>query len=300
MKNSLLFVILSVFIVASMVGQQQVSNGDFEEWETHTLGFEYPVGWDNPNAVLSLFDLTPVTPSDDAASGLKSAHLESKLLSTADGEFVIPGVVTLGTFVVDYIHFTATLEGGVPFSDRPLALKGAFKNYPAAGDSTMVVAIFTKYYNGKRDTIGFGGLFSSETFDTWTNFSIPIYFFVADDPDTMNINIVSSNMIMPNKDSQMYIDNLSFEYEAGIGDLAEMLETSVFPNPANDKLSFSFEKELNGDIKVFSNDGQLVYSTTINGATHQMDVSGLASGNYYFAVFEKNKKMSSGQFVISR
>ena len=300
MKKSLLFGILSILIAASLMGQQQVPNGDFEIWETHEYGFKFPVGWDNPNAVLSLFGLTPVTPSDDAASGLKSAHLESKLLSVADDEYVIPGVVTLGTFDVDYINFTATLEGGIPFSDRPLALKGAFKNYPAAGDSTMVVAIFTKYYNGKRDTIGFGGLFSTETFDTWTNFSIPIYFFVADDPDTMNINVVSSNMIMPNKDSQMYIDNLSFEYEAGISEPAEMLETSVFPNPANDKLSFSFERELNGDMKIFSNDGQLIYNSVINGATYQINVSDFASGNYYFAIFEKGIKISSGQFVISR
>ena len=302
MKKTLLFAFLFVSFTSYVSAQEQIPNGNFETWETHILGYEYPVGWDNPNAVLSLFGLTPVMPSDDAAEGLKSALLESKLLNATDGEFVIPGVVTLGTFVVDYINNTATLEGGVPFSDRPQQLLGSFKNFPAAGDSTMIVAIFTKYYpvKGKRDTIGIGGLFSKETVSTWTNFVIPIYFNNEDAPDTMNVNVVSSNMINPNKDSYMYIDNLRFEYEAGIGEGAELVETKLFPNPANDNLSFGFGKEVNATLNIYSNEGRIVHSEKISGTETLINVSELATGNYFYNVVERNRQISAGKFMINR
>ena len=303
MKKTLLFGLLISISCGLVFSQEgQVPNGGFETWETHALGFETPVGWDNPNAVLSLFGLTPVSPSTDAAEGNFSAFLESQLLNATDGEFVIPGVVTLGTFVVDYINSSATLEGGIPFTDRPLALKGSYKNYPAAGDSTMIVAIFTKWMpaKGKRDTIGFGGLFSKETVNTWTSFSIPINFFSEDAPDTMNVNVVSSNMIIPNKDSYMYIDALSFEYPAGINDQDFIVETNVFPNPASDKITFTFEKEVQADLNIYSNDGQLVISTIVEGFNKEVDLNDLASGTYYYALYEKSKKISSGKIIINK
>jgi hypothetical protein len=301
MKKALFSVIISIFIAAPLMAQQQVPNGDFEDWETHVLGFEYPVGWDNPNAVLSLFGLTPVMPSTDAAHGNYSAYLESKLLN-ADGEFVIPGVVTLGTFVVDYVNSTATMEGGIPFTDRPPALTGSYKNFPAEGDSTMVVVIFTRYMGtkGKRDTLAVAGMFSKETVENWTTFAIPINFYSEDSPDTMNIIVVSSNMIQPNKDSKMYIDNLAFDYSFGIGEAFPAIETSVFPNPANNELSMSFDRQLDASLSIFSNEGQLLYTGRVNGVEHHVDVSAFAAGTYYFTIFEKNRKTGSGQFVISR
>lgn len=303
MKKNLLFACLAIFISFALFGQQQVPNGDFENWETHVLGFENPLGWDTPNASLALFGLTPVVPSDDAAHGSFSALLESKLLSATDGgQFVIPGVVTLGTFVVDYVNLTATLEGGVPFSDRPLALKGSYKNFPASGDSTMVVVIFTRYLpaKGKRDTIGVGAMFSSAVMDTWTEFSVPINFFNEESPDTMNINIVSSNMVLPNKDSYMFVDNLSFEYEAGISDQGQFVETMVFPNPAADHLILRFSNSVEGLLQVFSNEGQLVQKQAIRGSQHTLDVSELVPGTYYFSLTKGNTRVGSGKFMISR
>lgn len=302
MKKTLLFGLLISFTIGSVFSQQQIPNGGFETWETHALGYENPVGWDNPNAVLSLFALTPVTPSTDAAVGNFSALLESKLLSTGGVDFVIPGVVTLGTFVVDYINNTANLVGGIPFTDRPIALKGSYKNYPAAGDSTMIVAIFTRWVpaKGKRDTIGFAGMFPKATISTWTNFSIPINFFTEDAPDSMNINIVSSNMIVPNKDSYMFIDNLSFEYPAGIHEQDFLVETSVFPNPATDKVSFSFEKDIRAEIQIFNNEGQIVYTTFVDGNKQEADLSQLSSGTYFYTVLEGNKKLNSGKIILNK
>jgi hypothetical protein len=303
MKKTLLFTLIFTISFGSIFSQQ-IPNGSFEYW-TDTLGFDIPISWDNPNATLSLFSLFPVTKSDDAAHGNYSAKLESKLLTVAQGDFVIPGVITLGEFKVDFLNFSATLVGGIQFPDsidRPEVLTGSYKNYPAANDFTMVTAIFTKYreVNGKRDTIGGGAMFFPDEVDTWTNFSIPIEFYTEDQPDTFNIIVVSSNILFPNKDSYMFIDNLAFQPWAGIDDIEIVVETSVFPNPANDKLSFVFGKKINASLNIYNNDGQQIYSGVVNGTDQTIDVSSFAAGTFYFGVFEKNKKISSGQFVISR
>ena len=299
MKKTLLTGTILIFLVVSISAQQQILNGSFENWTDSGLGYEDPNSWDTPNESTLITTVFTVTKSDDASTGNYSAKLESKLLI---GEYVSPGVVTLGEFVVDFLTQTATMEGGIPFTDRPIALNGDYKNFPAANDSTLVMVIFTEYLEvkGKTDTIGLGIMYAADVVANWTSFSVPIAFFNDHDPDTMNIIVVSSNMFSPNKDSYMFIDNLTLEYEAGIDDLENIVETNVFPNPANDKLSFTFGEKVNAHLNIYSIDGQQIYNDVVNGINQTVDVSNFAAGTYYFSVFEKNKKISSGQFVISR
>jgi hypothetical protein len=297
MKKTILFGILSLIFSVAVLGQDQMPNGNFEQWED--LGYQNPVSWINPNPFISgTLGMLTVLRSDDAAEGNYSAYLETRDTLA----YIIPGLVTLGDFVIDFINVTASVEGGIPFTDRPKALTGSYKSYPAAGDFCMVSALFFKYNSAKgvRDTIAAATIPFTATVSTWTNFNLPITYTTTEDPDTMNIIVVSSNMALPQVGGSMYIDNLVFEYEAGIGDVEETVKTSIFPNPAHDQLSFVFEKEISADLKVFSNDGQLVHSERISGLNHQIDLSGMASGTYYYSLFEKSKKISSGQFVISR
>ena len=300
MKQTLLFGILFSFLFTGAFAQQQIPNGDFENWETHALGFDFPTGWDTPNPDLYPADTLNVRLSNDAAHGSHSALLETILVASI---FVTPGALTLGDFLVDYATNTATFEGGIPFTDRPLAIKGSIKNYPAANDSSMLSVLFTKYSaaKGQRDTIGFGVIYFNETYDSWTSFTTPIYFSdTVSNPDTMNIIVVSSNIAAPVNGGHMFIDNLAFEYPAGIADIGNIVETNIFPNPASNNITFRFGEELNAELNVYSNDGQLIFNAVINGEELSIDVSNYASGTYYFSLIEKNKKISSGQFLISR
>lgn len=299
MKKTLLSGMLLIFFVASISAQEQVPNGDFENWTNPGLGYDDPDGWATPNESTSLLQIFTVTKNDTVSTGDYSARLKTKLIFDP---FISPGVVTLGEFIVDIPTATATIEGGIPFIDRPLALTGSYKNFPVANDSTMIMVLFTEYLEvkGERDTIGIGVMYTGDVIADWTNFSVPIVFFNEHDPDTMNIIVVSSNMITPKINSYMYIDNFAFEYEAGIYDVENIVKTSVFPNPANDKLSFAFGEEVNARLNIYSKAGQQVYSGIVSGTDQSIDVSNFAAGAYYFSVFEKNIKISSGQFVISR
>jgi hypothetical protein len=162
--------------------------------------------------------------------------------------------------------------------------------------------IFTKYNTdkGQRDTIASELLTFPAVVDSWTEFNLPITFNTDDDPDTMNIIALSSNILAPQAGGSMYLDHLAFEYEAGIGDAEESIVSSVFPNPANENLSFSFSEKVEAELRIFNNTGQVVYQSTVSGNEFRADVSGFTSGNYYYGLFDKNKKISSGQFVISR
>ena len=196
----------------AVVGEQ-MPNGDMELWTDLGLGYEDPDDWQTPNASTTILQIYSTTKSTDAAQGTYSAKLETKSV----GGFNTPGVITLGKFNVDYVNFTAYLTGGIPFTEKPTSLSGSFKNLPAAGDSTLIIVYFTKYNTAesKTDTIGLGVKFNTETIASWTEFSIPINYFNAEEPDTMNLHVVSSNMLNPQEGSTMYIDNLVFGYPEG-------------------------------------------------------------------------------------
>ncbi len=297
MKKTLLFGILSIMISVSLIGQEQMPNRDFEEWED--LGYQNPVSWVNPNPYIAgTLQKICVYQSTDHVSGNYSVYLETQDTLA----YIIPGLVTLGDFVIDFLNATAWVENGIPFTGRPEALTGSYKSYPSSGDFGMIMALFTKYNTSKgmRDTIASAMLTFPTTVDSWTTFSLPIEFNTEDNPDTMNIIAVSSNIALPKTGGSMYFDNLAFEYEAGIGDVEENVASSVFPNPANEVLSFIFDKNVEAELRIFSSTGQLVQQSSVSGTQFQADVSGLVQGNYYYGLFEKSRKISSGQFVISR
>lgn len=195
------------------VAGEQMPNGGLDIWVDDGMGFEDPEDWQTPNLATTILQIYTTTKSTDAVQGEFSAKLETKSV----GGFNTPGVVTLGNFNVDYVNFTAYLTGGIPFTSRPSALTGSYKNYPAANDSTMIFVYFTKFNAGKSksDTIGMGYMYNTQTVDSWTQFSIPISYTNGEEPDTMNLHVVSSNMLQPREGSMMYVDNLVFEYPDG-------------------------------------------------------------------------------------
>jgi hypothetical protein len=298
MKKTLLFGFISLLIGFS-VSAQQIPNGDLENWtENVLLGFEDPDDWQTPNQYTALLSIFTTTKVSDAAEGSFAAKLEAKDV----GGFITPGVITLGDFTVDFVNNTAYLTGGIPFTDKPAALTGSWKNFPVSGDFTMIIVYFTKYSSdkGQTDTIGIGQMMGTETVDSWTAFNIPIEFFSTEDPDTMNLHVVSSNMLNLQLGSTIYVDDLAFEYEAGINEINNKVEASVFPNPASEHLTFSLEENVKAELNVFNNDGQLVYSASVNGNAHKVDVSQFSAGTYFYSFVENSERISSGQFMISK
>ena len=116
----------------------QVENSDFDDWYKNgsvwmpDLSADYHV-WDSANPGSGSFGITPTTPEEvDVAvsgQGKKAAKLESKkaLIVLAAGN------IYTGKFGRTS-GLGASIDWGVPFTSRPLALKGWYKYQPKAID----------------------------------------------------------------------------------------------------------------------------------------------------------------------
>lgn len=75
----------------------------------------------------------------------------------------------------------------------------------------------------------------------------------------------------------------------------------VFPNPASDLFTVELHdaSSLNAlSIELFNHSGKIVYSDTITGERHEVDVSNLAAGIYYFRILTNHGNWSTGKIVI--
>jgi hypothetical protein len=73
-------------------------------------------------------------------------------------------------------------------------------------------------------------------------------------------------------------------------------EVLLYPNPCSDQIYLKFGRVITGSIKIFSNTGQLMYSTKINTELETIDVSRYPSGGYIIQVSE-NKTFSTYKFI---
>ncbi len=75
----------------------------------------------------------------------------------------------------------------------------------------------------------------------------------------------------------------------------------VYPNPANDQLTISFNDKtvINGHVRIFDFVGKQVYSADFNQPMMQIELQNLSEGYYTWLITEKGQ-MYSGRFCIIR
>jgi hypothetical protein len=217
MRISYSLLSLLLIIQICKVSAQTIPNSGLETWINHGQ-YEDPQYWDTPNQEVCFlpFYTKVVTKSTSSQSGSFSAKLETKTIPIVN--VTVPGVITLGTLVIDIGNMSFTIEGGAPIADRPTHLKGYFKFQPKGGDSCVIAIGLTKWKNGGRDTIG-GGIFSShDTITSWTPFSLWIEYIDSGNPDTMNIAAISSATYTPTAGTLLYVDDLALDYTTTVNE----------------------------------------------------------------------------------
>ncbi len=97
----------------------------------------------------------------------------------------------------------------------------------------------------------------------------------------------------------MYIDtvgspNVYFTTECAVGVQEQSFsELSIYPNPTNNFLTIETEQPDHYSINITSLNGQLIYSTIMEGTTHQIDLSSFQKGIYFITI-------RSDEFVTTR
>ena len=109
--------------------------------------------------------------------------------------------------------------------------------------------------------------------------------FIPDFPSTRSIGSVN------------YWDNVTFNSNLVNGVKQQVAaQFSVYPNPVQDKLHINSELEI-GQVIVRDLLGQQVKSITVNSLYKTIDLTGLASGNYFITVKQVNGELSTQKIV---
>jgi len=296
MKKVLLVAFLSLSFLFGF--GQNVPNPGFEAWIDYG-DYEDPKNWNSPNEVTSGLGVFTVSKSTDVFAGNFAVKLESA--SLMGGLFKVPGTITLGEFEIDFINQTAIIVGGIPFSNRPDKLSGNFKYFPMQEDYMQAFVFLYKRNpdTGLRDTIGTGYYSMADTVDTWSPFDMDIMYSSNEEPDSLNIIIMASDIVNVVEGSTLLVDSLMFEYATGMEEVVQDNQIKAFPNPCNQQIAFEVpEGWENSIVSIFNSSGQLMCHEAVRTRQFALTTDSYPDGVYFYRV-RSGQEMKSGTFIVS-
>lgn len=295
----LFFVLSSPIIIAQ---PSSIPNSDFEEWQTSS-DYNPQGGWCSLNVLNLIGAPISVTPNTDAASGSKSARIESV------GFFgnLIPGLLYLGSF--DSSLGLNGLRPGIPFVGKPAKLTGFYKYFPVNGDSAALSAqLWGRNPNTNvRDTIAQAQRAILNPVSEFNLFEIDFVYY----QDQENIEVDSLNCVFSSSaggqtqqggiGSTLFIDNIALEYPLSINPnsnstnnfhvavqrTAQQLELNITENLPN-----------NATASLIDLNGKQVAQTTFDGQFARFNIDHLPEGIYVYRIVSKLKVVAKGNLRL--
>lgn len=253
------FLLFLLCVIQISNAQDSIPNADFEHWNSNTS----PMNWQSVNMLLPPGYIT----CHQTSNSYNGDHALQLKTIDMDG-FPIPGVVTLGTIGMGYS------AGGTGFSTQPISLKG-FIQHPSYDDEVMVVVEFFK--NGTE--IGSGFWSTTDSIPNYTEFIAPIYFQSTENPDTMNITILTDQNTIG---SSLLVDALQFELTTTRVSNVKNEKVNVYPNPCRNYISLDIPGDRPSEIMIYDMQGALVMHHSI--AQNYLDTSALNQGIYTLVI----------------
>jgi len=193
--------------------KNEIQNTNFESWSFENE-FDKPLGWNTSN--FSLYSVVSFnTVSKDSLTAYEGKYcprLETKSQIIGDETVKVVGLITLGNFDINIATKEASISGGIPFKSKPMSLEGYYKYNAIGSDKCYIDIVLTKTLDNKnQDTIA-RGTFSSESTSEWVSFEIPLQYYLNEEPENLNIVILSSDTSIFENGSTLWVDNLSLKY----------------------------------------------------------------------------------------
>jgi hypothetical protein len=271
--SQFLFFLIPAFALA----QPAIPNGDFENW-TNFGAYENPDSWGTINPLTSILGIKTTTKATgaEAHSGSFAIKLESKTIP-AQGN--APGIAATGVINPT----TRNIDGGIPFSNRPVSLRGWYQYFPAAGDTGSVEVSLYRWNasQGQRELVGRAAFNPSSTISVYTAFSVDFEYSSGLNPDTMVIVLLSSGGDNIRTGSKMLLDDLSL---SDFGTSVSEPETpgfTLYPNPAKDQLQIQAADEFFPCmLSLVATDGRICLQQVFDQNNKCIKLADIPSGNY--------------------
>ncbi len=274
----------------------QIPNNGFEDWFT-PAGESYmnPVEWGSSNDVGAQLPspfVNVTKETTDPGDGTSSLKLETiNIVLTNVAGVALTGEITYSG--------NLSFSGGFPFTSRPGQLTGKLKYSPAAStDSSFIYVVLFKWNSAlnKRDTIAIGTEITGAV-NSWASFGATLNYNSPDNPDSALVLLSSSKGFLGSAGSKLWIDDLSFQFEAGTNDITSN-PLSVFPNPAQNVLYLNAIPGQYSTVSVYNYAGMLLMNASVNG--NAIDISSLSNGTYIVSVTENSGIVSRSLFTVTR
>jgi len=105
--------------------------------------------------------------------------------------------------------------------------------------------------------------------------------------------------------STAFFDNITFSTDitSSINDVENLKPISVYPNPANEHLTFKLDPSLNinNNLYIYNVLGSVVAVATINQSVYKLNIGFFNSGPYYYVIKDKQNQhiLSQGKFIVN-
>lgn len=290
--------IILLFIVGNL--SAQIPNSGFETW-TNMGTYENPDGWGTLNSSTDSTGVYTVTKGSPGSPGSSCIYITSKTAGTS----VVGGIAVSG--VLDSI--TKLPKSGFPYAIRSANFTGKWQHMIYGSSQGSIKVTLTRWDTGlnSRVTVATKTHTLSGMAMSWANFTIPLTYSDGGTPDTCIVVLKSSGTVPTNND-YLWVDNLGFSgLVSGTGIESSNLiinNVAVYPNPANENISVSFELKQSENVilQLIDITGQIVFTKnlgTVQGSkTETISASGLAKGTYFLKI-KSDTKSQSNKIIIN-
>lgn len=289
------------FFATNAIAQTTLPNLDFESWVQSASGrYEDPTPttiWATPNYAMDLILGNPSTSlvqkSTDAHGGSFAALMKSRSIV---GNFA--GATLFTGFLNTTSPFSPVPYLGMPFTGRPIALKGWYKYAPVNGDSSSIYIKLTKWNTttNTRNVVGFVEKRDYSAVAAYTPFTLNINYSSTDIPDSVTLVFSASagaEQSVGQVGSLLWIDDVVLDYGANaVGEVTSALSIQCYPNPCTDRLNILSPIE-NLTYTLFTIYGQAIMSTDNN----YFNTETLPKGLYVVEARDSHRKKVYSQII---
>lgn len=201
--------------------------------------------------------------------------------------------------------FTNIFSRGEPFTMVPSAMKVWVKYLPPVGETDTMLVLLGAYKQGQTslllmgdmpDTYGYYAV--TERLEDYTQLTVPISYDEEDlTCDSLVIVFVSSSFTNA-KSTELYIDDISFEYDYLSVNSSERIQMSMYPNPAKDYMVINPANQSEAyDIMVYDMNGKQLKSVEQLTGDTRLSISDLAAGTYFLKLKQSGSELVR-KFVV--